>query len=130
MRKITDSEKSGGTTLTRWVSYAAWTSTYDWNPHLSLAVEEPWSTACWRRSFAGRDSTVTLIKHGHPVIGVGQSPQMLKLAATKASEAQFTVGDLTGRPIPDVSVNLALRQVHDAGRRLGNSDVCCDGTSG
>ncbi len=51
---------------------------------------------------------MTLIEHGHDVIGVDQSPAMLKLAAAKAPQAQFRVGHLTGLPIPDASVDLVL----------------------
>ncbi len=107
--------------------YAAWAATYDSKPNFILAVEEPvverllaavppgpaLDAACG----TGRH-TVTLARHGHDVIGVDQSPEMLELAAVKVPGAQFRVGDLTELPVPDASVDLvlcalALSHLHD-----------------
>jgi SAM-dependent methyltransferase len=97
--------------------YAAWAATYDSKPNFILAVEEPVvenllarippGSALDAACGTGRH-TVTLVKHGHTVIGVDQSPEMLTLAAAKVPRAQFRVGDVTALPVPDGSVDLVL----------------------
>lgn len=97
--------------------YAAWASKYDALPNFIVAVEEPvveglladvqpgraLDAACG----TGRHSA-TLVAHGHKVIGVDQSPEMLELAARKVPDAEFRVGDVTGLPIPADSIDLVL----------------------
>jgi len=97
--------------------YAAWAPTYDSLPNFILAVEEPIvhglltglppGRALDAAAGTGRHS-VTLVAHGHDVIGVDQSPEMLERAATKVPGAEFRVGDVTRLPIPDDSVDLVL----------------------
>jgi SAM-dependent methyltransferase len=122
MRKIIDSAVGVGESetlaeLDAATGYAAWAATYDSKPNFILAVEEPvvenllarippgsaLDAACGTGRHTGR-----LINHGHEVIGVDQSPEMLAQAAAKVPQAQFWVGDLTGLPIPDASVDLVL----------------------
>jgi ubiquinone/menaquinone biosynthesis C-methylase UbiE len=135
MRKIIDSVDGGVERLTEMdaaTGYAAWASTYDSKPNFILAVEEPVVESLLARIPPGPAldaacgtgrHTVTLIKHGHDVIGVDQSPEMLELAATKAPEAQFRVGDLADLPIPGASVDLvlcalALCHLHDVAEAI------------
>lgn len=97
--------------------YAAWASQYDSLPNFIEAVEEPVVEALLTQippgsaldaaCGTGRHS-VTLAKHGHDVIGVDQSPEMLGLAAAKIPAAQFRVGNLTGLPVSDGSIDLVL----------------------
>lgn len=122
MRKIIGSAAGVGESetlaeLDAATGYAAWASTYDSKPNYILAVEEPvvenllarippgsaLDAACGTGRHTGR-----LIMHGHEVIGVDQSPEMLAQAAAKVPQAQFRVGDLTQLPIPDASVDLVL----------------------
>jgi ubiquinone/menaquinone biosynthesis C-methylase UbiE len=122
MRKIIDSAVGVGerkmlAELDAAAGYAAWAATYDSKPNFILAVEEPvvenllarippgsaLDAACGTGRHTGR-----LISHGHEVIGVDQSPEMLAQAAAKVPQAQFRVGDLTDLPIPDASVDLVL----------------------
>lgn len=122
MRKIIDSavgvtESETLAELDAATGYAAWASTYDSKPNFILAVEEPvvesllarippgsvLDAACGTGRHTGR-----LVRHGHEVIGVDQSPEMLAQAAAKVPQAQFRVGDVTQLPIPDASVDLVL----------------------
>lgn len=97
--------------------YAAWAATYDSKPNFILAVEEPVVESLLARISPGSAldaacgtgrHTGTLVRYGHEVIGVDQSPEMLARAAAKVPQAQFRVGDLTKLPIPDASVDLVL----------------------
>ena len=122
MRKIIDSADGVGegetlAELDAATGYSAWASTYDSKPNFILAVEEPvvedllarippgsaLDAACGTGRHTGR-----LIRHGHEVIGVDQSPEMLAQAAVKVPQAQFRVGDVTQLPIPASSVDLVL----------------------
>lgn len=97
--------------------YAAWAPKYDSLPNFILAVEEPvvadllagMAPGCALDAACGTGRhSVTLAAHGHDVIGVDQSPDMLALAAAKVPAAEFRVGDLTGLPVPEDSVDLVL----------------------
>lgn len=97
--------------------YAAWAATYDSKQNFILAVEEPVVESLLAPIPAGSAldaacgtgrHTGTLIRYGHEVIGVDQSPEMLAQAAAKVPQAQFRVGDLTTLPIPDASLDLVL----------------------
>ena len=122
MREIIDSAVGVGegetlAELDAATGYSAWASTYDSKPNFILAVEEPvvedllarippgaaLDAACGTGRHTGR-----LIRHGHEVIGVDQSPEMLAQAAVKVPQAQFRVGDVTQLPIPDTCVDLVL----------------------
>lgn len=113
--------------------YASWSERYDSLPNFILAVEQPAvdrlladlppgravDAACG----TGRHSA-NLVRHGHDVIGVDQSPQMLERAAAKVPAAQFTVGDLEELPLPDgaadlVLCGLALTHLPEIGRAIG-----------
>lgn len=97
--------------------YALAARTYDTHPHFLIAAEEP----AVRRLLAdlppgraldaacgtGRHSA-NLVRLGHDVIGIDQSPQMLELAAAKVPEARFEVGDLEALPLPDAAVDLVV----------------------
>lgn len=122
MRRLLDSadDVGAGETLTEIdaaTGYAAWAATYDSKPNFILAAEEPVVERLLARIPPGPAldaacgtgrHTVTLVKHGHEVIGVDQSPEMLELAATKAPEAQFRIGELTELPVPNASVDLVF----------------------
>lgn len=122
MRTLFDSTDDVGasTTLTEIDAangYATWAETYDSKPNFILAAEEPVVERLLARIPPGPAldaacgtgrHTVTLVKHGHDVIGVDQSPEMLELAASKAPEAQFRIGDLTDLPVPNASVDLVF----------------------
>jgi len=112
--------------------YAAWAAHYDSLPNFIEAVEAPVVEALLTQippgsaldaaCGTGRHS-VTLAKHGHDVIGVDQSPEMLEVATAKVPAAQFRVGDLTGLPASDGSVDLvlcalALTHLRDLGAAL------------
>jgi ubiquinone/menaquinone biosynthesis C-methylase UbiE len=122
MRKIIDSAVGVGESetlaeLDTATGYAAWASTYDSKPNFILAAEEPvvenllarippgsaLDAACGTGRYTGK-----LIRHGHEVVGVDQSPEMLAQAAAKVPQAQFRVGDVTQLPIPNASVDLVL----------------------
>jgi ubiquinone/menaquinone biosynthesis C-methylase UbiE len=137
MRKIIDSADGvgAGQTLAELdaaTGYAAWASTYDSKPNFILAVEEPVVESLLARIPPGSAldaacgtgrHTVTLIRYGHEVIGVDQSPEMLAQAAAKVPEAQFRVGDVTKLPIPNASLDLvlcalALSHLHDLGEAI------------
>jgi ubiquinone/menaquinone biosynthesis C-methylase UbiE len=49
-----------------------------------------------------------LAAHGHEVVGVDASPDMLAKARAKLPQARFEVGDLAALPLPDASVDAAL----------------------
>jgi ubiquinone/menaquinone biosynthesis C-methylase UbiE len=137
MRKIIDSADGVGegetlAELDAATGYAAWASTYDSKPNFILAVEEPVVESLLARIPPGSAldaacgtgrHTVTLIRHGHEVIAVDQSPEMLAQAAAKVPEAQFRVGDVTELPISDASLDLvlcalALSHLHDVGKAI------------
>lgn len=113
--------------------YAAWASKYDSLPNFILAVEEPVVAGLLAGMTPGRAldaacgtgrHSVTLAAHGHDVIGVDQSLEMLELAATKVPGAEFRVGDVTALPVPDDSVDLvlcglALSHLRDIGQAIG-----------
>lgn len=137
MRKIIDSADgvSEGETLAELdaaTGYAAWASTYDSKPNFILTVEEPVVESLLVRIPPGSAldaacgtgrHTATLIRYGHEVIGVDQSPEMLAQAAVKVPQAQFRVGNLTKLRMPDSSVDLvlcalALSHLDDVGEAL------------
>jgi SAM-dependent methyltransferase len=122
MREIIDSADGVGAGVTlaeldAATGYAAWASTYDSKPNFILAVEGPVVESLLARIPAGSAldaacgtgrHTGTLVKYGHEVIGVDQSPEMLAQAAAKVPQAQFRVGGLTTLPNPDASLDLVL----------------------
>jgi SAM-dependent methyltransferase len=124
MRRIADPVEGLAPTGNNWLSeidvargYAAWAPKYDSLPNFILAVEEPVVASLLARVQPGRAldaacgtgrHSVTLVAHGHDVIGVDQSPEMLELAVTKVPDAEFRVGDVTELPIPDDSIDLVL----------------------
>ncbi|MGH3873773.1 MAG: class I SAM-dependent methyltransferase [Pseudonocardiaceae bacterium] len=132
MRRILDStdDAGAGETLVEIdaaTGYAAWAATYDSKPNFILAAEEPVVESLLARippgpaldaaCGTGRHSA-TLAQHGHDVIGVDQSPEMLELAAAKVPQAQFRVGNVTELPVPNASIDLvlcalALSHLHD-----------------
>ncbi|HKR48780.1 MAG TPA: class I SAM-dependent methyltransferase [Pseudonocardiaceae bacterium] len=137
MRKIIDSAGGvgEGATLAELdvaAGYAAWASTYDSKPNFILAVEEPVAESLLARIPPGLAldaacgtgrHTATLVRYGHEVIGVDQSPEMLAQAAAKVPGAQFRVGDVTKLPIPDASLDLvlcalALSHLHNVGEAI------------
>ena len=137
MRKIIDSVDGVGegetlAELDAATGYAAWASTYDSKPNFILAVEEPVVESLLVRIPPGSAldaacgtgrHTATLIRYGHEVVGVDQSPEMLAQAAAKVPQAQFRVGNLTKLPMPDSSVDLvlcalALSHLDDVGEAL------------
>jgi SAM-dependent methyltransferase len=81
-----------------------------------------------------------LAAHGHRVIGVDSSPDMLAQARAKVPEGDFRAGDLRGLPVDDAAVDLvacslALTHVPDLGPvlaefarvlRPGGHVVLCD----
>lgn len=137
MRKIIDSAGGVGegatlAELDAAAGYAAWASTYDSKPNFILAVEEPVAESLLARIPPGLAldaacgtgrHTATLVRYGHEVIGVDQSPEMLAQAAAKVPGAQFRVGDVTKLPIPDASLDLvlcalALSHLHNVGEAI------------
>jgi ubiquinone/menaquinone biosynthesis C-methylase UbiE len=124
MRRIADPAESLVPTSDEWLSeidatrgYAAWAPKYDSLSNFILAVEEPVVASLLAGVQPGRAldaacgtgrHSVTLVAHGHDVIGLDQSSEMLELAATKVPGAEFRVGDVTGLPIPDDSIDLVL----------------------
>jgi ubiquinone/menaquinone biosynthesis C-methylase UbiE len=124
MRRIADPAESLVPTSDEWLSeidatrgYAAWAPKYDSLSNFILAVEEPVVASLLAGVQPGRAldaacgtgrHSMTLVAHGHDVIGVDQSSEMLELAATKVPGAEFRVGDVTGLPIPDDSIDLVL----------------------
>lgn len=123
LKKLVDSipdDESAGKRLTELDvanGYAFTAHTYDADPHFLLSAEEP----AVRRLLAdvppgraldaacgtGRH-TATLVRLGHDVIGIDQSPQMLDLAAAKVPRARFELGDLEHLPLPDAAVDLVV----------------------
>lgn len=97
--------------------YAAWSAVYDSLPSSYIEVEEPvvesvldglapgvaLDAACG----TGRQARA-LTRHGHRVIGVDQSPEMLAKARANTPEAEFRVGSLEDLPVADDSVDLAV----------------------
>lgn len=113
--------------------YAAWAEKYDSLPNFILAVEQPAvdrlladlppGSAVDAACGTGRHSA-NLVRHGHDVIGVDQSPLMLEHAAAKVPAAQFRAGDLEELPLPDgaadlVLCGLALTHLPEIGRAIG-----------
>jgi SAM-dependent methyltransferase len=69
----------------------------------SLAPGIALDAACGTGRFAGY-----LAAHGHEVIGVDSSPDMLVVARQRVPAAEFRLGDLYDLPLPDSSVDLVM----------------------
>jgi SAM-dependent methyltransferase len=96
--------------------YRLWSATYD-APLRLFPVEEPVVRALLATWPAGRVLDAAcgtgrysewLAAHGHEVVGVDASPDMLAKARAKLPQARFEVGDLAALPLPDASVDAAL----------------------
>ncbi|RJQ75894.1 class I SAM-dependent methyltransferase [Amycolatopsis panacis] len=113
--------------------YRVWSENYDSLPNFFLTAEEPvvaglladlppgqaLDAACG----TGRHTT-GLVARGHEVIGVDQSPEMMRRAKTKVPSAEFRIGDLERLPVTDHAVDLAvcalaLSHLNDIGPAIG-----------
>jgi SAM-dependent methyltransferase len=95
--------------------YRFWSRTYDDPGNPLLAVDGPIVADVIAGLPAGRalDAacgtgrfTAVLDRHGHTVVGVDSSPDMLALARRKVPRAAFALGDLHRLPVPDASVDV------------------------
>ncbi len=96
--------------------YRVWSATYDQH-NSAFAIDEPvieeivgslppgvaLDAACG----TGR-LTSLLTRHGHQVIGVDGSPEMLTRARTRIPEGEFLTGDLHRLPLEDDSADLVV----------------------
>jgi SAM-dependent methyltransferase len=98
--------------------YAAWAPAYDTPGNVTVALEEEVVHALLAELPAGLRvldaacgtgrHAAFLAAHGHEVIGVDSSPEMLALARAKVPSARFEAGDLERLPLPDASVDAAV----------------------
>jgi SAM-dependent methyltransferase len=97
--------------------YELWSATYD-APLRLFPVEEPTVCGLLARLPPGRvlDAACGAGRHsewlaacGHEVLGVDASPAMLAKARAKVPRSRFEQGDLAALPLPDASVDAALR---------------------
>jgi SAM-dependent methyltransferase len=98
--------------------YAAWAAAYDAPGNVTVALEEEVVHALLAELPAGLRvldaacgtgrHAAFLAAHGHEVIGVDSSPEMLALARAKVPSARFEAGDLERLPLPDASVDAAV----------------------
>ncbi|MGD9507495.1 MAG: class I SAM-dependent methyltransferase [Geminicoccaceae bacterium] len=96
--------------------YRLWSRSYD-SPLRLFPVEEPAVRPLLAELSPGRvldaacgtgRHSVWLAAHGHEVVGVDASPDMLARARAKLPDARFEEGELTALPLPDGSVDAAL----------------------
>lgn len=106
--------------------YRLWSETYDQPGNPAFDLDTPFVTeivghlpagdaldaACGTGRIAG-----LLAAHGHRVIGVDGSPDMLARARERVPDGDFRIGELARLPVPDDSVDLvtcALALTHNA----------------
>jgi ubiquinone/menaquinone biosynthesis C-methylase UbiE len=109
--------------------YGRWSSTYDnpGNPLIAAEQKAVWAvldTVAPGRALdaacgTGRHSRY-LVDHGHAVVGLDQTPEMLSRAREQVPEATFAEGDLLALPFENASFDLivcalALEHVDDLG---------------
>nr|WP_256788504.1 class I SAM-dependent methyltransferase [Frankia sp. AvcI1] len=96
--------------------YRLWSATYD-GPNGAFDVDEPvvreivdplpvgvaLDAACGTGRYAE-----FLAGHGHRVIGVDRSPDMLARARTRVPQGQFLLGDLNRLPVADAEFDLVV----------------------
>ena len=97
--------------------YAAWSETYDRPGNPLISVEAPAVVKLLRESPPGRAVDAAcgtgrharwLADHGHEVLGVDASPEMLERARLNVPSARFMQGDLRRLPIDTASAGLVV----------------------
>jgi ubiquinone/menaquinone biosynthesis C-methylase UbiE len=97
--------------------YRAWAATYDSMPNVLIDLEErvvcplldtlPPGRALDAACGTGRHAR-WLAEHGHDVVGIDASPEMLSVARVKVPAARFERGGLDSLPAPDAAFDLAI----------------------
>lgn len=98
-------------------AYRQWSATYDEPGNGLFDLDEPsvhgilaalppgraLDAACGTGRFAAH-----LAAHGHQVVGVDSSPDMLDRARTRVPRGEFRLGDLRRLPLPDDTVDIVV----------------------